>query len=282
VSTSVVSWCRHCGLPAQLTDEHVPPRSTNNNAPVGRVADPFVRDAVVREVAAWDEGHIVRTLDVGCNNRASRWGYVKEYRRWFELVVDQAKAVVRQTHIDPLRGAQPMEIELPYDVHPGRFVRQVLGMFLAVQATERSFVAHPKLPELIGPDPSDNSTRRVDGLDIAPLRLYLSVCNANWCYHETPMLTVTTTLDARSELLWTPPSSTPSQFDDALMLCLAPFAFVLTTKDARNLGRDISTWTQWSVDQRPNKNQRRITLPTVDQLQGAMRALVYPADYVAH
>jgi hypothetical protein len=79
--------------------------------------------------------------------------------------------------------------------------------------------------------------------------------------------------------LWTPPSSTPSKLDDVLILCLAPFAFILTTNDASDLGHDISEWGRWSVDQRPGKNQRRLVLPTADQLQGGPRAMVYPGGY---
>ena len=234
----------------------------------------------MREVAEWDEGHVVSTLGPLCNKRASDWGYVAEYRRWFELLVAQARAVAQQENADPLRGTRPFEIDLSYDVHPARFVRQVPGMFLALQTTEHLFAAHPVLAELIGPEPSDDSKRRVDGLDIAPLRLYVSVCNANWSYLTTPMLAVEANLSAESKLLWTPPSSTRSYPDDVLILCVAPFAFVLTTRNASDLGQDVSHWTQWSVDQRLRKTERRLALPTADKLQGAIRAMIYPANYV--
>lgn len=251
MDSPVISWCRHCGLAGPVTREHVPPHSTNNDGPVGRVVDHFDLDAAVQEVAEWEEGHVVSTLCLGCNNRASRWGYVKEYRRWFELFLAHAKAVVLQTNTDPLRGASALEIELPHDVQPARFVRQVLGMLLAVQATEHILAAYPALAELIGPDPSDGRKRRRDGLNIAPLRLYMSVCNAKWSYSCIPMLAVEIALGTSSPVLWAPPSSIPSQRDDVVMLCVSPFTFILTTKAATNLGRDISDWTSWSVDRRP-------------------------------
>ena len=69
-----------------------------------------------------------------------------EYRRWFELSVARLQAAGTQRNADPLRGTQPFEIGLPYDVQPARFVRQVLGMLLAVQATEHLFAAHSVLP----------------------------------------------------------------------------------------------------------------------------------------
>jgi hypothetical protein len=250
-----------------MTDEHVPPRSTRNEDPVGRVLDPFDLNSIVQQVAEWDEGHVVSTLCPGCNQRASDWGYVKEYRRWFELFVAETKAVAAKTGDDPLRGTKPFEIELPYDVQPARFVRQVLGMFLAVQEAEHLFAEFPVLPELIGPDPSDHSKRRADGIDISPLHLYVSVYNGKWGYGTSPMLTIKTSFGPASELLWTPPSS-GSQVDDFLILCLTPFAFVLSTAGASDLGLDISHWTQWSVDQRPSKSELRLALPTADQLQG--------------
>lgn len=59
-----------------------------------------------------------------------------------------------------------------------------------------------------------------------------------------------------------------------------PFVFVLTTKEASDLGLDMSHWTQWTVEQRPRKHERRLALPTADQLQGAIQGIVYPSDYV--
>lgn len=264
-----------------MTGEHVPPRSTGNETPIGLVVAPFDLNSIVRQVAEWDEGHVVTTLDRGCNQRASDWGYVGEYRRWFELLVAEAKAVAAKASVDPLRSTTPFEIELPYDVHPARFVRQALGMFLAVQKTEHLFAAHPALPELIGPDPSDPSKRRTGGLDMSPLRLFVGVYNGKWGYGTEPMVAVKTSLGPSSQLLWTPPLS-GSRVDELLVLCISPFVFVLTTADASDLGHDVSHWTQWSVDERPSKHERRLSLPTADQLQGGIRAMVYPADYVAH
>jgi hypothetical protein len=86
-----------------MTGEHVPPRSTGNEAPAGLVADPFDLNSVVQQVAEWDEAHVVSTLDSVCNGRASAWGYVEEYRRWFELFVAKAEAVAAKTGSDPLR-----------------------------------------------------------------------------------------------------------------------------------------------------------------------------------
>ncbi|MGE0178062.1 MAG: hypothetical protein AB7G17_13720 [Phycisphaerales bacterium] len=157
-----------------MTDEHVPPRSTGNDEPVRLIEDPFDLQGVLRQVAEWDEGHVVRTLDGRCNGRASAWGYVKEYRRWHDLF-KEAHVAARATRIDPFRGAQPFSIDLPYDVMPARFVRQVVGLVLAVQESPQLFVGAPQLADLVGGDPDDEEQPRSGGLPIEPLHLYMSV-----------------------------------------------------------------------------------------------------------
>lgn len=279
MNAPVISWCRHCGKPGPMTREHIPAESTGNASPVRQIVDPFDLTSVVREVAEWQDGHVVSTLDLGCNSRASNWGYVREYGRWRDLVVDHARAEVARTGADPLRGGQPVSLDLPYDVQPARFVRQVIGMFLAVQASEHLFAGYSVLPELIGPDPADTSRRRQDGIDIAPLHLYVSVCNADWRYLKGPMLAAETAVGTRSPVLWTP-ASTMTQTDEVFVLVLAPFAFVLTTKNATDFGHDLTGWTAWTVDQRPGKSQRRLVLPTADQLDAGLRAMIYPKDYI--
>jgi hypothetical protein len=188
----------------------------------------------------------------------------------FELVVDQAKRVVRRCGVSPLRGAKLFEIVLPYDAQPARFLRQVLGMFLAVQESPRLMIKHPALSKLIGPESSDPKQRRSAGADIAPLRVYASVCDTNWSYLSQPMVGMETDLIAR----------TSAPVVEMLLLCLAPFVFILTTSRDSGLGLDISEYASWSVDQRPRKNERRLVLPPVDRLQAGLRAMLYPGDYV--
>ncbi len=85
-----------------MTNEHIPPRSTNNDRPVSRVIEP-VDDSVLREVIEWPTGHVVPTLDRERNERPSRRGYVREYGKWFDL---NDCAVVKLPLWD-VCGAQP-------------------------------------------------------------------------------------------------------------------------------------------------------------------------------
>lgn len=152
------SWCRHCGELSEMTNEHIPPRSTNNDQPVRRIMEP-IDESILRDVIEWQDGHVLPTLDRECNERASRWGYIREYKKWFELFGNRAKRIYQEAGRDPLRGPAPFRFDLPHDFHPARFIRQVLGMFLAVQASEQLFVTQPALTELIGPDPGSDSQR---------------------------------------------------------------------------------------------------------------------------
>lgn len=164
-----------------MTDEHVPPKSTGNDEAVHLVEDYFDLDSVLAEVAEWDQGHVVRTLDRRCNGRASDWGYVKEYRRWHDLFKEAHRAG-RATRIDPFRGDRPWSIDLPYDVMPARFVRQAIGMLLAVQASPDLLAGSPQLADLIAGDPDDGERPRPAGLTIEPMYLYLSVYSGRWSY----------------------------------------------------------------------------------------------------
>lgn len=269
------TWCRHCGDSGEMTDEHVPPKSTENQQPVGSIDDPFGTYSIVREVAEWDEGHVVKSLDLECNGRASRWGYVREYRGWYDLFRSAAIEKAKITKVDPLRGDQPFELDLPYNVHPARFVRQVVGMFLAVQQTRDLIDGYLSLGQLIGPESSSLHDRRKEGVDIAPLSISMSVCNGRWSYTKRPMSTVEMKIRKISETNETD-AQYQSNMTETSVLSLAPFAFVLSTGKFQGLGYEITEWTKWPVDRRPSKSSRMLRIPTADRLPGGLTALIYP------
>lgn len=259
-----------------MTREHVPPASTGNDQPVRQIEDPFDRNVVLREVAEWREGHVVRTLDDGCNQRASDWGHVGEYGRWHDLFV-AAHVNGRTTRIDPYRGVDQFRIELPYDVMPARFVRQVVGMLLAVQVSERLFAQHPRLAELIDGDPADPSRAREGGLSIEPLRLYMSVYSGKWAYETFPI--TFGSIPLTSTPLIAPAGSRVSE-SEIYLLALAPFVFLASDTPQETLGLDISAWTTWDRNRRLARHQLHLEVPTVDTNHPGIRALLYPADYV--
>lgn len=259
-----------------MTDEHVPPKSTGNDDPVQLVEDPFDQQSVLRQVAEWDEGHVVRTLDRRCNERASDWGYVKEYRRWHDLFKD-AHVAGRATRFDPFRGDQPFPMQLPYDVMPARFIRQVVGMLLAVQESPELFAGSPQLADLIGGDQEDDEEPSGAGLSIEPLHLYMSVYSGSWGYGTCPLSSVT--IDLRPSSLVVPPGARARSVD-VYVLALAPFAFVASGEPQANVGRSITEWATWERSQRPRRSERALDVPTVDMMEPSLRAMLYPNDYV--
>lgn len=263
-----LSWCRHCGRPNEMTDEHVPPKSTGNTGPV-RVADPFDGAAVLSEVAAWRDGHVVRTLCRTCNGRASDWGYVREYHKWHDLFV-KAHTAGRRTKVDPFRGS-PFSATLPYDVMPARFIRQVVGMMLAVQETEDLFAEHPQLAKLIDADPALPTGTRREGVEIEPLHLYLSVYSGPWAYGTRPMAQVEVPLEPGALIV--PPGSS-SRTTTLWVLALSPFVFIAADSPGDRYGFEITTWARWRFDQRPSKSERGVTLPTVEDLEPGLRAML--------
>ena len=259
-----------------MTDEHVPPKSTGNEDPVQLIEDPFDLQSVLRQVAEWDEGHVVRTLDGRCNGRASDWGYVKEYRQWHD-VFKVAHVAGRATRVDPFRGAHPFSIELPYDLMPARFVRQVVGMLLAVQESPELFAGSPQLADLIGGDPDDDEQPRSAGLPIEPLHLYVSVYSGAWAYGTCPLTSLT--IDLRPSPLIVPAGARAREAD-LYLLALAPFVFVAASEPQQNVGLSISEWTTWDRSQRPGRRERSLNVPTVDVMQPGLRAMLYSNDYV--
>ena len=65
-----------------------------------------------------------------------------------------------------------------------------------------------------------------------------------------------------------------------VFLALTPLCAVLTNDWSPALGLDITGWCEWSVDRRPRRSERGVELPTIDTLEGGLRAMIYPERYV--
>jgi hypothetical protein len=248
-----------------MTREHVPPKSAGNSDQFRRLEDPFDPQSAAAEVGEWKEGHTVSTLCDPCNKRASQWKYVAEYRRWFEHFVATARKIARERGgADPLLDNAPFEIELPYDAHPARFIRQVVGMILAIQSDHLSFASYPELSSLIGSDEIDPRKRRRDGIDISPVRIAMAVDNGVFAF--LPTAAAITVKTPPQQQLWTPVSA-QSSLDNFAMVRWSPFAFFITDGEPHP-GLDVTDWTQWSVDRRPTRQERRLAVPTVAALPG--------------
>jgi hypothetical protein len=168
---------------------------------------------------------------------------------------------------------------LPYDVMPARFMRQVVGMLLAVQESPELFAGSPQLADLIGGDQEDDQEPRGAGLAIEPLHLYMSVYSGSWGYGTCPLSSVT--IDLRPSSLIVPPGA-QARSVDVYLLALAPFVFVASSEPKENVGLSISEWATWERSQRPRRSERSLDVPTVDMMEPALRAMLYANDYVVH
>jgi hypothetical protein len=259
-----------------MTDEHVPPKSTGNHEKVELVMDSFDLNSVLLEVAEWDEGHIVRTLDNRCNKRASDWGYVKEYRRWHEWFLAAAHAAGQENLVDPFKGEKAFSMQLQYDLMPARFVRQVIGMLLAVQESQKLIVDFPRLAELIGSEPRNDQQPRSAGTSIEPLHLYMSVYSGSWGYGTSPFLQITMDLTHSSLIV---PAGARTQDLQVYLLALTPFVFVAASEPSANFGLSVQEWTTWDRSQRSARPMPTLDVPTVDMMEPWLRAMLEPNDY---
>jgi hypothetical protein len=160
---------------------------------------------------------------------------------------------------------------------PARFVRQVIGMVLAVQESERLWEDYEPLRRLIGPDPDRPDRPLPNGVDLEPMRLYMSICNTNWIYQHVPGGLVT--IDLRPSPLWTPPGAVRHGMNDFVLLALSPFAFILTSNANARYGLDITEWATWNLGRRPSRSEAQLAVPTTDSIDALPRAMVYRDDY---
>lgn len=258
-----------------MTEEHIPPRSTGNSQPVTLTTG----SGLLQELVLWREGHVVKSLCKACNGRASNFGYVKQYAAWHELFVDEAKRYARHTGFNALMEPTSFEIELPYDFEPGRFIRQVIGMFHAVQETHLLAASMPELLTLVGPDPEHNRERPHPPLAING-HLYLAVADIRWAYGTSPVMAIPITIGpADTGLILPPASSGPT--NDEYFMALTPFLFTLSTRPVDRAGLEITAWTELPVNgpgSRLKKSERRLAIPTLRQVDPMIRALVVDED----
>ena len=248
-----------------MTEEHLPQRSVGNNSQTNSYVHlPSAPNS--RPLATWQEGHTSPVLCEGCNSRANRFGYPTEFKLWYEFVIAQLEAFVNHNGTDPLNEPY-LDIRVPYDRMPGRFVRQVIGNFLAMQDSEQLFASYPALALLIGSDQED--LNRAHGpLDIAPLHLFMALANRSTLMTRVPFALVTThLLDRTTAGLFVPPGSSSVGFGVAYVV--SPFAFILADCSIPGIENlRIDYWTHMDVHERLTKRDLTIRVPTLSSWTG--------------
>jgi hypothetical protein len=139
--------CRVCGGVDDLTFEHFPPKGAGNRGRIELLGiDAWLRredDGKMEKGRISQKGSGAYTLCGDCNNRAGRI-YVPELIKWTR-VGKAALAQLEPQHFD--RQAEPAYADLEIrDVRPGRFMKQMATMLLAVSMGGVA-QAHPDLRE---------------------------------------------------------------------------------------------------------------------------------------
>lgn len=146
-----------------MTEEHLPPKSSGNATPITIYNG---ADGGLRVLRSYRRGHTVPSLCHACNGGASDRGLPLAYATWRKDVLG---VLHRQaTDLPPVPGRDHNDIWAlttstteaywltmehgrginpagGVSMHPGRIVRQVIGMILAVQKTRRLRDGHPEL-----------------------------------------------------------------------------------------------------------------------------------------
>lgn len=157
--------CRVCGSVEELTDEHVPPRGAFNKERSQELSldDSLGRDDLTQpDGGAWSQGGISGyTLCKRCNN--PRW--TREYQDWAMVVAAViSRAYQLNGDLDQIVG-YPGAADVTFKGrYPGRFVRQVISMFLSISGGPELAETYPDLRALVMGD----TPRELP----SPLRLY--------------------------------------------------------------------------------------------------------------
>ena len=165
--------CRICGRVAELTREHIPPRSAlNRDSVVFSEGDALFDEGLLTQPKSGRQiqgGLSAYVLCDSCNNFTGT-KYVREYQEWVlrgaggisdihdqQLSLDQINASADQFPIDAVFR----------DVYPGRFVRQVISMMMSVSGGPELGQRFPDLRNLaLGGIPRELPE---------PLRIYLDL-----------------------------------------------------------------------------------------------------------
>lgn len=170
-ATKGIDCCRICGNEAVMTAEHIPPRAafnkgTGRNVGLNEILGPGALNSLDLGSGPFQQGGIKGyTLCSRCNSRTGElWGpEYKEWANWFAALILQTEE--RYGDLEKLVGPLIVTDVTFKGIHPGRFIRQLLSMFLSISGGPELAQQYPDLPSLV----LGESPRPLP----EPLRLYL-------------------------------------------------------------------------------------------------------------
>ncbi len=257
---SVVDWCRHCLTEAVMTLEHLPPRSAGNDQPI-RVFNETGQPRLIREFL---DGHAIPRLCDKCNGGASNRNLPAAYKLWRNEVIGAVRsATSKHSQVRAFsiwRTDLVVDIGHSYALHPGRIVRQVLGMVLAVQDDRELADHYPQLRDAYFSEVAAS---------IEPLTLHVALANTNLSYFTDVVMYLQT--DHRTG---------ESRVTPLRLWSFTPFVAVLVEGDTppwRALR--IDQWLQHPTDYCFRKHDRRVGYPIADRSDTIIAKLYEAGSY---
>jgi hypothetical protein len=259
--TDSTDWCRHCGEAETLTEEHLPPRVTGN-AGEGRL---FVeRFGVLDPLRDYEDGHSIRSLCDGCNNKGTTRGLVKSYERFDADVkgyVNQAAAAFvhasgeepqelwsvvkpnREAFMLPMDHGLGADLEQRENLCPGSIARHILGMVLAVQETRILLEAFPEAQEAYSTD---------EATTLGRLSLHVALADAGLQFLTHGAMDISLRLDG----------SEPPTTSNFWMVSFPPFLFILAEGPTAPItATRIDHWLAYPSRRQFSKKDRRVSYP---------------------
>ena len=152
--------CRICGQVAELTKEHIPPRSAfNKGRGLLSMGATLLTSGLFAEQSEGTQiqgGLSAYVLCESCNNfTGKRFG--REYQEWARRAVGCISDIHHNQRsleeIDELDGHNPVDATFRA-VYPGRFIRQVISMMLSISGGPALSTRYPDLRDLaLGGEP---------------------------------------------------------------------------------------------------------------------------------
>jgi hypothetical protein len=259
---TISDWCRHCGTHGPMTEEHLPPKVAGNTSPVTVYTE---QDGVLAILRSYRDGHTIPSLCAACNNGASDRGMPQAYARWHDDTIGHLREaaaafhyVTGQPHHDmfsvvkatgaftlPMEHGHMLGRERIVNLNPGKIVRQVLDMLLAVQDSRHLLDTDPQLTAAYFSD---------QPASIEPVTLHVALADAGLAYSRSGVLSALVDL--------TGAGSSNSEF---WVIAFPPFLiFLVNGPTAPIEATPIDQWLAYPVGRGFNRGERKVVYPIAD------------------
>ncbi|MFG3037159.1 hypothetical protein ACGFYZ_09670 [Streptomyces sp. NPDC048330] len=261
---TIFDWCRHCGDHGPMTEEHLPPRVAGNQSPVTMYNE---QNGALTVLRSFERGHTIPSLCRADNNNASHRGLPEAYALWRDDSIGHLKEAAAAFHqvsgrapndlfsitardggafMLPMEHGTRLGSEHITNLNPGKIVRQLLGMMLAVQDTRYLFDAHPQLTA---------AYRSNEPASIEPFALHVALADAGLCYFRDGAVSVSVSLTGQG--------ATSIEF---WAVSFPPFLIFLTSgPEAPIEATRVDEWLAYPLSRAFSKRDRKVRYPIANR-----------------